>query len=216
MNADDPRHGTTRGYMAGCRSACCRAARAKHENMRRLAASRGKPYTVNPIGSLRRVEALMRIGWRGIDIANAAGWKTGEAVTNTLRNRRFINHRTATRIQRAYDQLSMMPGPSLQTRRRAEAKGWPPPLAWDDETIDDPTARPAGVSGSGRPRKTDVDEMAVERFVDGDYSIHLTMAERAEVARRLRAAGQSDRWIEHNTGIRVDRYLPAQREQVAA
>lgn len=212
MRADDPRHGTTSGYMAGCRATCCRRARAKHENMRRLAASRGTPYTVNSIGSIRRVQALMRIGWRGIDIAHACGWKTGEAVTNALVHRDFVNHRTAARIKAAYDQMSMTLGPSATTRRRAETRGWPPPLAWDDETIDDPAAKPQGMTPRYEPAF--LDEAAIERRVNGDRSVRLHKGEAAEVVRRLLAAGVSTLTISRDYGIKAERYT--QREQVKA
>lgn len=37
----------------------------------------------------------------------------------------------------------MIPGPSQRTRARAVRVGLVPPLAWDDETLDDPDAAPA-------------------------------------------------------------------------
>jgi hypothetical protein len=128
--------------VAGCREQCCRDAISKHQNMRLLAARRGTPYTVPSIGVIRRVRALMRIGWRSADIAEVCGWSSAEAVTNLMR-RKYVNHKTAATIRAAYDQLSGTPGASIVARRRAEAAGWPPPLAWDD--IDDPNARPVGV-----------------------------------------------------------------------
>ena len=48
------------------------------------------------------------------------------------------------RIADAYDELSMRQGPSVRNRRL----GYPPPLAWDDETIDDPRARPKGATSA--------------------------------------------------------------------
>jgi hypothetical protein len=211
MDANDPRHGQTRGYQAGCRDRCCRDARSKHENMRRLAAAAGHPYTVPTIGTTRRIRALMRLGWRGIDIAHAAGWQSGEAVT-MLTGRTFLNHRTAERIRFAYDQLSMTCGPSEETRRRAEREGWPPPLAWDDDTIDDPNATPQGVPNT-RPVAVGIDEVAVQRRMHGDRKVRLRGGEAAELVRRMLANGWSGRRIEEHTGVNANRYIT--REEVA-
>jgi len=204
MTPDDPRHGQTRGYQAGCREQCCRDARSKHENLRKMSAAAGRPFTVPTIGTTRRIRALMRLGWRSIDIAHAAGWQSGEAVT-VLIGRSFVNHRTAQRIRAAYGQLSMSRGPSEQTRRRAERAGWPPPLAWDDDTIDDPAARPMGIPNA-RPRSVDIDEVAIQRRMHGDRTVRLHGGECAELARRMLAAGWSMARIEEHTGVNAHRY----------
>jgi hypothetical protein len=74
-----------------------------------------------------------------------------------------------------------------RTINRAKAAGWASPLAWDDDTIDDPTAR----SNRGTPLGgTAFDEIAVERALHGD-DVHLRPVERAEVVHRLTAAGYS-------------------------
>lgn len=36
----------------------------------------------------------------------------------------------------------MVPGPSARARRRAAAHYWAPPLAWDDDDLDNPTITP--------------------------------------------------------------------------
>jgi hypothetical protein len=82
-----------------------------------------------------------------VQIADALGsnqqrvheWQTGK--------RAFLLTETAERIAAVYEQLSMRsPAPwGFQHSRAqliAKRNGWPPPLAWDDDEIDDPTATP--------------------------------------------------------------------------
>src|SRR3954470_16277274 len=72
---------------------------------------------------------------------------------------------------------------AADAQAHAAAQGWLPPLAWDD--IDtDPT--PSELT-SGLPRWNDIDEIAVERALVGDYISYgdLTPVEQHEVVRRL-------------------------------
>ncbi len=66
--------------------------------------------------------------------------------------REHVRTGTAKAVQNLYDQLWNRPPAAADhrarisasgARRYAEAHGWPPPLAWDDELIDDPAAGPA-------------------------------------------------------------------------
>lgn len=98
------------------------------------------------IGTRRRIQALRRIGWPcsaiakagGIDLATVKELSREDCRATTTR--RYIDA-----VAVAYDRLSMQLGPSVRTVTIATAHGWPPPLAWDDDKIDDPRARPAGV-----------------------------------------------------------------------
>lgn len=50
---------------------------------------------------------------------------------------------TEAAIKRACTALTGVPGTSDRTRARALREGWAPLAAWDDDTIDDPTAKPS-------------------------------------------------------------------------
>ena len=79
-------------------------------------------------------------------------------------------------INDVYDQISMTPGPDEQVRNAAREQGWATPLAWDDDEIDDPRARPhspRGIRG--------IDEAAVYRRLCGEWRLPLTLAEQAEI-----------------------------------
>lgn len=144
MLADDPRHGSTRGYAQGCRLDCCREAQNTYERNRRKRRNiLGITRSIPALGTQRRIRALMALGWTSGDIANRCGWTTPQAVTVLLSGRRYVYRSTAEKIAAVYDQLSMTPGPSTRNWREAARKGWPPPLAWDN--IDDPDERPRGI-----------------------------------------------------------------------
>jgi hypothetical protein len=138
---DDPRHGTTRGHAAGCRELCCRRARNADAKRSKIERAQGRHRTVDAAGTQRRIRALYRLGWTSTHIATAAGWGTAEAVSETLKRSRVMLA-TAARVTSAYAALGSTPGPSARTRIRAERAGWPPPIHWDDDTIDDSAATP--------------------------------------------------------------------------
>lgn len=151
MTPDDPRHGTTRGHAAGCRQDCCREARNEDERRRRKYRQvLGVHRRIDGTGTRRRIQALWAIGWTSQHIANACGWGTPQAVTEVVGVRRDVYASTATTIARVYDLMSMTPGPSAKNHREAARKGWAPPLSWDEDTIDDPSAKPRGVRTDDR------------------------------------------------------------------
>lgn len=99
---------------------------------------------VPKIGTVRRIQALLAIGWRHSDItAHMPGVRTGSAAALNQAGDR-VSAATHRAVKAAYDDLSMRSGPSKKTRTLASRMGYAPPLAWDDETIDDPQAQPSG------------------------------------------------------------------------
>ena len=75
-----------------------------------------------------------------------------------------VQRRTAEKVARLYDELSMVAGPSTRATTEAKRKGWAPPLAWDEEDLDDPAAKPAAHPPGlpGRQRNTDLEERVLE------------------------------------------------------
>ncbi len=113
--------------------------------------------TVPAVGAVRRVQALMAIGWRKADL-HAAGIPTTQLVT---RSRAHITAAGWHQVRQVYDRLCMTPGPSPATRERATRRGYAPPLAWDEGTIDDPRATPQ--LGEPLAGSAGVDQVAVAR-----------------------------------------------------
>lgn len=140
MTPEDERHGTNAGYAAGCRDQCCRDAMSarRRANRKRAYLLRGSAM-LSALGSQRRIHALQALGWRQIDIAEAGGWAATEDV-DSIMNRKHVIITTAQRVDEVYSKLCMTLGPSNRTRMYAARQGWLPPLAWDEDTIDSPSA----------------------------------------------------------------------------
>lgn len=190
--AGDGRCGTPAGYTAHrrrheptCRA--CKDAQAawqyRYEARRYLA---GGSVMLNGVGVHRRIHALARIGWSYPMLAARLGL-VGSAVHQFTRSA-TVTPATYARVAALYDELWDKPGPSNWVRAYAERQGWPPPLAWDDDSIDDPKARPN--LGLGDNRRKPIDEIAVGRAMRGD-AVALTPDERTEAVRRLKAQGFS-------------------------
>ncbi|MFC8295375.1 hypothetical protein [Streptomyces sp. NPDC057250] len=98
---------------------------------------------ITDTGLLRRLRALCTAGWTLKNIGAAGGISTKTLTAFAGRPRSTPALRGA--ILAAWEELSHQPGPSPTARQRAQVKGWAPPLAWDNETIDDPAASPSGI-----------------------------------------------------------------------
>lgn len=194
-------HGTAARYRGDlkCRCLPCRqAATTADRRTRKRRQVLGIQPRVNPAPTQRRIQALMAIGWRAIDIAERAGWRRGQSVTVLLEDHQYFLRDTAEAVKRAYDGLCMTPGPSTLTAARAKKAGWLPPLAWDD--ID------AGTIAATERDDTYIDHAAVERVLAGDYRIPTTPAERAVIVQRWVALGRTVNELERATGWRPSRY----------
>lgn len=187
----DPRCGSAYGYAVHVRERTpkcdpCRRAHAERASTyyRRRYLNRGRPLLVDATGTHRRLQALAAIGWATRPLAAKVG-VTPTAIKQWMR-RELVQPKTAARVAELYDELWNQPGPSVKGRAHARRMGWPSPLAWDDDTIDDPAARP----NRGHQLPLAFDEVAVQRAMHGD-AVKLRPVERAEVVRRLTAAGYS-------------------------
>ncbi len=114
---------------------------------------------VDITGTRRRVQALVACGWSQARLARGLGL-TAANFCGMLR-RDQVTAATARAVGELYDRLWNQPPPEHDQRTRIAAsrarnhagqQGWAPPLAWDDDQIDDPGARPA--EGWKRPART--------------------------------------------------------------
>lgn len=218
MNSDDPRHGTNRGYNAGCRDTCCKTGHAqfrKHAR-NRLYLERRNSLTTTTQGTLRRLEALMALGWstRQLDtlLDRQPTYTANLMLRCTTDPTRLIYLTTHQQIAALYDRLSMTLPPTdtaerrqivTRTRNLAARRGYAPPLAYDD--IDTDTAPTRGPRHSP-DWDTTVDDVMVQRAVNRHpKGRRLTSAEAAEAVRRLRARGLSTTQIEAY-GLKPERY----------
>lgn len=195
-----------------------RAAAHSAEYRKRVYVNRG-PILSDATGVARRLQALAALGWTSKDLGPLLG--VSDARVQHLTNMKYpkAHPDTIDAVRALYDRLSMTVPVDRKTtgrggaavhdrqRRAAAAKGYLPPLAWDDESIDDPHALPH------RPRAQDnhhhrdsVDPIVVERILAGDRMPWATPAEKAEVVRRWTAGGRSLNDLERLTGWKPSRY----------
>jgi hypothetical protein len=108
-------------------------------------AARAELALTDSVGTIRRVRALCCLGWPVAVQERMAG--VAASSFNRMFHRPSVTEATAQAVRELYDRLSMTPAPegrhATAVRRLAERNGWAPPLAWDDETIDDPACLPA-------------------------------------------------------------------------
>lgn len=100
----------------------------------------GAPVAV--IGTQRRLRALQVLGYRGIDLAERLGIQRRTVQSICAGEQDFVSADVARRVASLFEELQLTPGGTEVTRSRSLRKGWHPPLAWDEDAIDDPAATP--------------------------------------------------------------------------
>lgn len=178
---------------------------------------------ITPEGARRRVTALQFNGWSPAALAAETGLdeKVFRWSPDALRHRQG-NHLEA--IGEAFSRLWNTPPPQRTEAERASAElhaaharkvGWAPPMAYDDDLIDDPE-KGAAVPGWRRPaaerawsRAADMaEDIAFLREVDGAYRY----AGPAELADRL---GRSSRSVERAMYYQQAQHRDSQMEMEA-
>lgn len=144
-------HGLTR-YKRGCRCPECRAANTGWQaNRARLIAYGRWDGRIDATGTKRRIQALMRNGWSMALLSARLGYSR-QVLRKQLLEGNWVTAATVTQVCALYDELWDQAPPegdrferraATMARRFAAERGWPPPLAWDDDEIDNPDARPA-------------------------------------------------------------------------
>ncbi|MFD2093354.1 helix-turn-helix domain containing protein [Blastococcus deserti] len=159
---------------------------------------------VDATGTRRRLQALVAIGWPTELLAAQLG-RRPTSLRRSMTSQ-SVTARTAHEVATLYERLWNSRPPRMTgeqcaaadaARAHAAARGWLPPLAWDD--IDTDTLPPAI---AGASQRNDLDEIAVERAFAGDHITYhdLTTVEQQEVVRRLTARGSSIRDIAAQLG----------------
>lgn len=102
--------------------------------------------TVPAIGITRRLQALNAMGYEHTDIAARVGCDRSRISMLCTGRNKNVSRALRDQILAVYTQLEMKPGPSDIARRNAARKGYAVPLLWNEESIDDPSARPSKYS----------------------------------------------------------------------
>lgn len=171
------------------------------------------PHAVIPgdqaIGTHRRLQSLVALGWSQSKLGERLGIEPHN-MTRVVASGFGVQARTARAVAALYEELSMTL-PSAEThrekisvarsRRMARERGWLPPLALDDDRLDDVDYNPLAETHQA---DAGVDEAAILRRAAGDRGVRLSRVERLELVRRLNAAGLNDHQICDRTGIHKD------------
>lgn len=163
---------------------------------------------VPAIGARRRIQALLALGWtHKLITEHMTG--VGQISHATLNQRgNWIARATHDAVVAAYEQLSMTPGPSDISRRRAAARGYVPPLAWNEGEIDDPEAVPdlgESLRAVGRP-SFDLDEweLLVRSGEDPERAAERCGVKLSTAAKAAQRAGRRELFLlaERATGMK--------------
>lgn len=160
----------------------------------------GYTTPVDATGTRRRLQALIACGWSRAKLAALVGIDPTN-ISRVLTTEKVWAGK-ARAVRDLYERLWDVAPPeddwrdkiaANRSRSYAAEHGWAPPMAWDDEAIDDPSATPVGVGASkGRGKLPDDDEIAF--LIEGGDSIG-TLADRygakaSAVKQRLLRAGK--------------------------
>jgi hypothetical protein len=99
-------------------------------------------YLVPALGTTRRLRALGAMGWTLADVAARTPLAKKTLSLLMAGAQQQVTREGGEHIARVYDQLCMRRGSSERARIMARRKGWAPPLAWDEDDLDDPDAEP--------------------------------------------------------------------------
>ncbi|MFF3884070.1 hypothetical protein [Streptomyces sp. NPDC001914] len=112
---------------------------------------------MSAIGTHRRVHALVAVGWPQQYLERHL--RTGPGNLGMMLKRDQVTVRRALDVRTMYDALwradpadhGATPGGISRARKYAADRQWAPPGAWDDQSIDDPDARPDWTGTCGTP-----------------------------------------------------------------
>jgi len=107
---------------------------------------------IDGTGARRRLQALGTLGWPVPPLAVRAG--VSDLALHSVLSGNRVTVRVARAVRDLYDDMWDEAPPETNRAERSRAqrarigaarRGWAPPLAWDEDTIDDPAAEPAGL-----------------------------------------------------------------------
>lgn len=118
----------------------------------------GGNTVIAAVGTTRRLQALVAVGWPHMHLAAEMGWTPSNFGVLIVADTVMV--KTARVARDLYDRLwnvdPLTHGASLrgatEAKQRAEQARWAPPGAWDDDHIDDPAAFPDWTGHCGTVR----------------------------------------------------------------
>jgi hypothetical protein len=145
------------------------------------------PARIDATGTRRRIQALAVRGWSRNSVARKIGMREDNFRKAISQDR--VTARVARQVVAAYDEMwnqdpldhGVSRNAVARIRKGAERAGFHGPLAWDDDTIDDPKAVP--VTDAVPPVATEGENVA-DRWLHGE-SVILGLEDRRQVVQHL-------------------------------
>ncbi|MFD8144762.1 hypothetical protein [Streptomyces sp. NPDC059708] len=154
---------------------------------------------IDGTGTRRRLQALVAAGWSFTALASEIGIHAhclgdmARAANLTAGNARRVKVAYRRLLQTTPAQLGVTSQAQALARRVANRENWHGPLAWDDTTIDDPTAQPETSEPYQPPARNGRDSM---RMTELEHLLALGESE-AAIAKQM---GSSEDYI-HDLAI---------------
>lgn len=145
------------------------------------------------LGTARRMRALVALGYTNEELGARLGMTNPKMAGKYMTlHQEYVTAAFARRVDEMFRQLQVMPPPdgygNRRARLRAQRNGWAPPFAWDEDTIDDPKARPAGYKVDREERMRQYEELRASGMNTNQIARHMGI-DRASLVR----------WLERNT-----------------
>ncbi|MGH3585713.1 MAG: hypothetical protein ACRDQ0_05275 [Pseudonocardia sp.] len=156
---------------------------------------------VDPTGTIRRGQALYRIGHTVRAMAPEIGIDEASLSRILTRPVSFVYGSTATAMTVLYSRWQGTPGNSTANRNRAETRGWPDPTWWEDMGhIDDPNFNPHAAEDLGSRelaalRRAEVEHLASYgcTAVEINNRVDLKLSTIRQILQELRTGHRRDR-----------------------
>lgn len=184
-------HGTYWAYSKyGCR--CLPALLDESRYRRHLRSGKPTGLVSDATGASRIAQGLAVYGYTVDQIAAAAG-VSDRLVAHLQAGKSTIRTSKDRALRAAADKLFAAPPPvgwsASRARSAARRNGWAPLAAWDDDTIDDPTAQPN--LGGDTDEQAGYDPITVAFAVDGRLTYEQLNAHRPDLIETIRRLAQT-------------------------
>lgn len=122
-----------------------------HDAITGIRPRRAPEGRIDATGAMRRLQALTVLGHSMATVSDVCGVNRWLLRQICRGDKATINVATHESVKRAYDAMWATPAPedtreqrtsASKAKEQAARNGWLPPLAWDDDRIDDPKYRP--------------------------------------------------------------------------
>jgi predicted ArsR family transcriptional regulator len=108
---------------------------------------------VSNCGTQRRLQALIALGYTNLQLAQGMSMRHREFCRLLNYDGSYVTVRYARAAADLFNRLELTEVPSTvaasRSRNRAQRNNWALPLQWDEDTIDDPAAKPIRITKRG-------------------------------------------------------------------